>query len=107
MEPVINFVKDEVAKPNLGHKYQKYLPYLLTVFFFILINNLVGLIPGTANVTGNIAFTFVLAVISFIVILASSNKHYWGHIFNPPVPGGVKPILVLVNFLAYLQNPLH
>ena len=86
MEPVINFVKDEVAKPNLGHKYQKYLPYLLTVFFFILINNLVGLIPGTANVTGNIAFTFVLAVISFVVILVSSNKHYWGHIFNPPVP---------------------
>jgi F-type H+-transporting ATPase subunit a len=89
MEPVINFVKDEVARPNLGHRYQKYLPYLLTVFFFILINNLVGLIPGTANVTGNIAFTFVLAIISFVVILASSNRHYWGHIFNPPVPGGV------------------
>ena len=105
MEPVINFVKDEVAKPNLGHKYQKYLLYLLTVFFFILINNLVGLIPGTANVTGNIAFTFVLAVISFIVILASSNKHYWGHIFNPPVPGGVKPILVLVEFLGIFTKP--
>ena len=105
MEPVINFVKDEVAKPNLGHKYQKYLPYLLTVFFFILINNLVGLIPGTANVTGNIAFTMVLAVISFIVILVSSNKHYWGHIFNPPVPGGVKPILVLVEFLGIFTKP--
>jgi F-type H+-transporting ATPase subunit a len=105
MEPVINFVKDEVAKPNLGHKYQKYLPYLLTVFFFILINNLIGLIPGTANVTGNIAFTMVLAVISFIVILFSSNKHYWGHIFNPPVPGGVKPILVLVEFLGVFTKP--
>ena len=57
LEPVINFIKDEVAKPNLGNRYQKYLPYLLTVFFFILFNNLVGLIPGTANVTGNIAFT--------------------------------------------------
>src|SRR4030095_4187953 len=105
MEPVINFVKDEVAKPNLGHRYQKYLPYLLTVFFFILINNLIGLIPGTANVTGNIAFTMVLAVISFIVILFSSNKHYWGHIFNPPVPGGVKPILVLVEFLGVFTKP--
>ena len=85
LEPVITFVRDEVAKPNLGHKYEKYLPYLLTVFFFILINNIFGLIPGSANVTGNIAFTVVLGVISFVVILFSSNEHYWGHIFNPPV----------------------
>ena len=83
MEPVITFVRDEVAKPNLGHKHEKYLPYLLTIFFFILINNIFGLIPGSANVTGNIAFTAVLGVISFIVILFSSNSHYWGHIFNP------------------------
>ena len=82
MEPVINFVKDEIAKPNLGHKYQKYLPYLLTVFFFILINNLVGLIPGTANVTGNIAFTFVLAVISFIVILVQLKQTLLGAYFQ-------------------------
>ena len=61
LEPVINFVKDEVAKPNLGHKYRKYLPCLLTIFFFILINNIFGLIPGSANVTGNIAFTLVLS----------------------------------------------
>jgi len=105
LEPIIIFIQDEVAKPNLGHKYQKYLPYLLTIFFFILINNLVGLIPGTANVTGNIAFTMVLAAISFIVILFSSNKHYWGHIFNPPVPVGVKPILVLAEFLGVLTKP--
>ena len=105
LEPVINFVKDEVAKPNLGRKYQKYLPYLLTVFFFILINNLIGLIPGTANVTGNIAFTMVLAAISFIVILFSSNKHYWGHIINPPVPIGVKPILIPVEILGIFTKP--
>jgi len=105
MEPVINFIKDEVAKPNLGHKYEKYLPYILTVFFFILINNLVGLIPGTANVTGNIAFTMVLALISFIVILFSSNKHYWGHIVNPPVPVGIKPILIIVEFLGVFTKP--
>ena len=97
MEPIIIFVRDEVAIPNLGHKAMKYLPYLLTVFFFILINNIIGLIPGTANVTGNIAFTAVLGLISFVVILASSNKHYWLHIFNPPgVPLGVKFILVPV-----------
>ncbi len=106
MEPVITFVRDEVAKPNLAHKAEKYLPYLLTVFFFILINNIIGLIPGTANVTGNIAFTAVLGVISFVVILFSSNGHYWGHIFNPPgVPLGVKFILVPVEFLSVFIKP--
>lgn len=101
LEPVITFVRDEVAIPNLGHKADKYLPFLLTVFFFILINNIFGLVPGTANVTGNIAFTVVLGVISFVVILFSSNKHYWGHIFNPPgVPLGVKFILVPVELLS-------
>ena len=106
METIVNFVNDEVAKPNLGAKSNKYLPYLLTVFLFILINNIVGLIPGTANVTGNIAFTFVLAIISFAVILFSSNKHYWGHIFNPPgVPGWVKVILVPVEVLGIFTKP--
>ena len=106
LEPVIIFVRDEVAKPNLGHKSDKYLPYLLTVFFFILVNNIFGLIPGSANVTGNIAFTVVLGLISFVVILASSNKHYWGHIFNPPgVPFGVKLILVPVEFLSVFIKP--
>ncbi len=107
MEPVITFVRDEVAKPNLGAKWEKYLPYLLTVFFFILINNIFGLIPGTANVTGNIAFTVVLGVISFIVILASSKKHYWGHIFNPPgMPLGIKFILVPVEVLSLFIKPM-
>jgi F-type H+-transporting ATPase subunit a len=106
MEVLITFTRDEVAKPNLGHKYNKYMPYLLTVFFFILINNIIGLIPGTANVTGNIAFTFVLGIISFVVILVSSNKHYWGHIFNPPVPGGVKPIMIPVEVLGIFTKPI-
>jgi F-type H+-transporting ATPase subunit a len=106
LEPVITFVRDEVAKPNLGRRYEKYLPYLLTVFFFILINNIFGLIPGSANVTGNIAFTAVLGIISFVVILFSSNSHYWGHIFNPPgVPLGVKFILVPVEFLSVFIKP--
>ena len=107
LEPVIIFVRDEVAKPNLGAKWEKYLPYLLTLFFFILINNIIGLIPGTANVTGNIAFTFVLGIISFIVILASSKKHYWGHIFNPPgMPLWVKFILVPVEFVSVFVKPM-
>ena len=106
IEPVITFVRDEVAKPNLGTKYEKYLPYLLTVFFFILINNIFGLIPGSANVTGNIAVTVVLGLISFVVILFSSNKHYWGHIINPPgMPLGVKFILIPVEILSVFIKP--
>ena len=103
MEPVITFVRDDVAKPNLGKKWQKYLPYLLTVFFFILINNIFGLIPGSANVTGNTAFTAVLGIISLVVILFSTNKHFWGHIIWPPgVPFLVKLILIPVELAGVL-----
>ena len=107
VEPVITFVRDEVGKPNLGKKYEKYMPYLLTIFFFILINNLVGLIPGSANVTGNISFTLVLAFISMIVILFSSNSHFWRHIFWPPgVPLFVKVILIPVEFAGIFIKPM-
>ena len=105
LEPVIMFVRDDIAKPNLGKKYKTYLPYLMTAFFFILINNIFGLIPGAANVSGNIAFTFVLGIISFIIILFSTNKHYWAHIFWPPVPHGVKPILIPVEILGIFTKP--
>ncbi|HZE83367.1 MAG TPA: F0F1 ATP synthase subunit A [Puia sp.] len=105
VEPVITFVRDEVGKSNLGKQYEKYMPFLLTIFFFILINNLIGLIPGTANVTGNIAFTAVLGIISFIVILFSSNRHFWGHIVNPPVPFGVKPIMIPVEIMGIFTKP--
>lgn len=103
LEPVITFVRDDVAKPNLGKKWQKYLPYLLTVFFFILINNIFGLLPGSANVTGNTAFTAVLGLISLVVILFSTNSHFWGHIFWPPgVPFLVKLILIPVEVAGVL-----
>ena len=103
IEPVITFVRDEVAKPNLGKKWLRYMPYLLTVFFFILINNLFGLLPGSANVTGNTAFTAVLGIISLIVILSSTNGHFWGHIFWPPgVPIFVKIILIPIELLGVL-----
>lgn len=105
VEPVIIFIRDEVAKVNLGHKYEKYMPYLLTVFFFILINNLFGLVPGSANVTGNIAFTVILGLVSFFAILFSTNKYYWKHIFNPHVPMFVKPIMVPVEFLSIFTKP--
>jgi F-type H+-transporting ATPase subunit a len=105
MEPVITFVRDEVGKTNLGDRYEKYMPFLLTIFFFILINALIGLIPGTANVTGNIAFTAMLGILSFIVILFSTGKHYWAHIVNPPVPWGVKPIMIPVEILGIFTKP--
>lgn len=105
IEPVITFIRDEVAKPNLGHSYRRYMPLLLSLFFFILINTMFGLIPGSANVTGNIAFTAVLGVISFLVITFSGNKHYWGHIFNPPVPAGIKFIMIPVEILSVFTKP--
>ncbi len=106
IEPVVTFIRDEVGKPNLGKKYEQFMPYLLTVFFFILINNIFGLIPGSANVTGNIAFTLILAVISLVVILINTNGHFWGHIFWPPgVPFLVKFILIPVELLGVIIKP--
>jgi len=105
VEPVVTFVRDEVGKSNLGNKYEKYMPFLLTVFFFILINNLIGLIPGTANVTGNIAFTAALGILSFIAIMISTGKHYWAHIVNPPVPGPIKVIMWPVELMGIFTKP--
>lgn len=106
VEPIITFVRDEVAKPNIGPKYGRYMPLLLTFFFFILINNIFGLIPGSANVTGNIAFTVVLGLISFVVIIFSANKNYWSHIFWPPVPHGIKVIMIPVEILSIFTKPV-
>ena len=85
VEPLIVFVRDEIARPMIGeHKYKRYMPYLLTIFFFIWINNIFGLIPilNGANLSGNIAFTFTLAVLTFIITTVSGNKNYWKHIFG-------------------------
>jgi F-type H+-transporting ATPase subunit a len=98
MEPIIIFIREEVAKVNLGNRWERYMPYLLTVFFFILINTLFGLIPGAANVSGNIAFTVILGLVSLVVILFSTTGHFWKHIFWPPgVPFLVKLILIPVE----------
>ncbi len=108
IEIVIIFIRDEVAKPNLGgKKYQKFVPLLLTIFFFIWINNLLGLLPGGANFTGNIAVTACLALISFIVMLVNANKHFWSHLLNPPnVPFGVKILLVLIEVMSLFIKPV-
>lgn len=111
VEPLVVFVRDDIAKNNIGEKkYKKFLPYLLTVFFFIWINNLIGLFPippgGGANVTGNIAVTMVLAVFTFILTSINGNKAYWKHIFwMPGVPVAVKPLLAVVEILGIFTKP--
>ncbi len=98
LEPLIIFVRDDVAKASIGPKYEKYMPYLLTVFFFIFINNLMGLIPifpGGANLTGNIAVTMILAAITLVITMLSGNGHYWRHIFA--MPGVPLPILIILT----------
>ncbi len=109
IEPLIIFVRDDVAKSAIGPKYQKYMPYLLTAFFFIWINNMLGLIPlipGGANLTGNIAITMSLAVMTLIITVFSANKNYWVHIFAMPgVPTWVLFLLTPIEILGLFLRP--
>jgi F-type H+-transporting ATPase subunit a len=110
VEPLIVFVRDEIGKPMIGeHKYKKYMPYLLTVFFFIWINNIFGLIPilNGANLSGNIAFTCALAVCTFIITTFSGNKNYWQHIFwMPGVPVPMKIFLMPIEIVGMFVKPI-
>ncbi|NHN25703.1 F0F1 ATP synthase subunit A [Flavobacterium jejuense] len=107
LEPLIIFIRDEVALPNIGEKkYRKFMGYLLTVFFFILILNLFGLTPLGINVTGNIAITACLALFTYIVTQFSANKDYWKHIFwMPDVPILMKIALIPIEILGTLTKP--
>ncbi|SMC64223.1 F0F1 ATP synthase subunit A [Pedobacter africanus] len=108
IEPIILFVRDDIAKPNIGHKYEKFMPYLLTVFFFIWINNMLGLVPifpGGANVTGNIALTFVLAIGTLLIVNLNGNKYYWKHILLPDVPWWLYPIMIPVELIGVISKP--
>lgn len=107
LEPIIMFMRDEVAKPNLGYQYARFMPLILTIFFFIWINSLLGLLPFGFNFTGNIAVTLCLAVVSFIVMLFKGNKHFWSHLFNPPgVPFGIKLLLVPIEIISLFVKPV-
>lgn len=108
MEPLILFIRDDVALPNIGVKYKAYMPLLLTIFFFILINNIFGMIPlfpGGFNLTGNIAVTLVLATIILIVVNIKGNKHYWKHIFVPN-PWWLFPIMIPVEIVSIFSKPI-
>ena len=111
-EPIVLFIRDEVAKPAIGeHKFEKYMPFLLTAFFFILINNLLGLIPVFpfgSNVTGNIAVTLVLALFTFFITSINGNRHYWKEIYNPDVPWWLKfpiPLMPIVELSGVITKP--
>jgi len=113
LEPLILFIRDDVAKASIGEKkYEKYMPFLLTLFFFIFLNNLLGLVPffpGGANLTGNIAITGVMAVFTFVITTFSANKNYWVHIINTPgVPWWLKipiPLMPIVEIMGIFTKP--
>lgn len=107
-EPIIVYLRDDLAIPNIGeHKYRKYFPYLLTLFFFIWFNNLLGLIPTGANTSGNIAFTMTLAALTLLITNISANKHYWKHIFAMPgVPIPLLIIMIPVEIIGIFTKPI-
>ena len=106
VEPIVLFVRDEIALPNIGPKYKKFTPYLLTLFFFIWIGNLLGLLPGAANLTGNIAVTITLAIITFLVTNFNGNKEYWKHVVaTPGVPLPLLLIIVPVEIIGLFTKP--
>lgn len=110
LEPIILFVRDDIAIPNIGEKrHSRFMPYLLTVFFFILINNLLGIVPifpFGANVTGNINVTFVLAVCTFLITQFSANKAHWRHVFAAPgVPFWLLPIMIPIEIIGLFSKP--
>jgi len=111
LEPVIMMINDDVIKDAIGKDYRKYAPYLLTAFFFILINNLMGIVPffpGGANVTGNIAVTLVLALCTFIAVNMFGNRHYWKDILWPDVPWWLKvpvPVMPVIEIFGILTKP--
>jgi F-type H+-transporting ATPase subunit a len=113
VEPIILFIRDEIAKPSIGVKnYEKFMPYLLTLFFFIWINNMMGLIPifpGGTNVTGNITVTMVLAIFTYVITTINGSKSYWQEIFNAPgVPWWLKipvPLMPVIEIVGMLTKP--
>jgi F-type H+-transporting ATPase subunit a len=110
-EPLVVFIRDEVAIPNIGERnYRKFMPFLLTLFFFIWINNVMGLVPFfpfSANLSGNIAFTGVLAMITFVITTIHGNKDYWKHIFwMPGVPVPMKLFLAPIEFIGIFIKPI-
>ena len=106
LEPLILFIRDDIAKPNIGPKYKKYMSYLLTIFFFILFLNVFGLLPFGINVTGNIAITAALAIFTFLITQFTANKNYWQHIFwMPGLPLPMKIVMMPIEIIGMFIKP--
>ena len=106
-EPIIILIRDDVVKKNIGSNYERYLPYMLTLFFFILFGNILGLLPAAANLTGNIAVTLTLAVFTFLLTNFSGNKHYWKHIFwTPGIPLPMRILILPIEIIGVLTKPI-
>lgn len=107
IEPLVLFVRDELTIPHIGiEKYKSYLPFILTVFFYIFFNNILGLLPSGANVTGNVSTTFILSFTIFIIINVNSKKYYWRHIlWMPDVPVPVRILLAPIELSGIFIRP--
>lgn len=106
VEGYVMFIRDGIAKPNIGEKYERFMPYLLTVFAFIYFCNMLGLVPWGSTATANISVTAVLALFTFFVTQIFASKDHWMHILWPPgVPAFVKPILIPVEILGLFTKP--
>ena len=109
IEMLVSMVEDDIIKPCVGPDYKRYSPYLLTAFFFIFVNNLLGIVPffpGGANLTGNIAITLVLALCTFFTVNLTGTKHYYKEIFAPDVPGFLKPVMPVIELFSALMKPV-
>lgn len=105
-EPIILYIRDDIAIPNIGKNHKKYMSYLLTIFFFVWFLNIFGLTPLGVNVTGNIAITAGLALITYLITTFTANKNYWGHIFwMPGVPAPMKLVLAPIELLGTIIKP--
>ncbi|MEN3040050.1 MAG: F0F1 ATP synthase subunit A [Bacteroidia bacterium] len=106
VEPVVLFIRDEVARPMLHHHAERFLPYLLTLFFFIWLSNLFGLTPLNSNIMGNITLTFFLALVTFILVQVNGTKSYWQHIFwYPGMPVPLKIFLMPLEIIGVFTKP--
>ena len=106
VEMMVDFIKNDILIPNIGEQYKKFGPYLLTIFFYIWLNNMLGLLPGSANLTGCISVTACLAILTFLVTNINGSRHYWHHLFCPSVTKFLYPIMVPIEIISLFTKPM-
>ena len=106
VEMMVDFIKNDILIPNIGEQYKNFGPYLLTIFFYIWLNNMLGLLPGSANLTGCISVTACLAILTFLVTNINGSRHYWHHLFCPSVPKFLYPIMIPIEVISLFTKPM-